>query len=375
MRRPHLRYKYQTPRERTWTIHLISLEKVLKATVMVFVGFKLLTLLGSDVHEWASDFVTRHGIDAANRYVEPLLNKLVGVGDRQLKQFSVAAFGYSSMLYIEGIGLWLQKRWAEYLTVIATALFIPVEIYEILERPTWVRFGALGINIFIVWYLSTRLRDEVAAGPAKTFVKICGITNLEDAECVLEAGADAIGFNFYENSPRFILPQQAAGIAELVGAKALKVGVFVNDPVDEVVEIADRVGLDAVQIHGDEGDEYYDQLRRQLPRDVEMIRAIRVGSPVTPTRIPTAEAILLDAYSKDEFGGTGESFDWETAKKITATNHRVYLAGGLGPDNVGEAIARTNPFAVDACSRLEKRPGVKDHEKVREFVKAAKGEI
>ncbi|MEP7077192.1 MAG: DUF2127 domain-containing protein [Acidobacteriota bacterium] len=157
---PHLRYKKQTPRERTITIHLISLEKTIKATILIFVGLKLLSLFGQDVHAWAADFVTRHGIDIGNRYVQMMLEKLTGVGNSQIVTWSVVAFFYSGILIVEAVGLWLQKRWAEYFTAISTALLLPIEIYEIYERVTWVRIGALAINIFIVWYLFTRLGDE-----------------------------------------------------------------------------------------------------------------------------------------------------------------------------------------------------------------------
>ena len=134
--------------------------KVVKGAVLVAVGIKLLTLLGRDVEQWATDFVTRHGIDIANKYVQTALDKLSGVGNTQLMTFSGVAFAYSSLLFTEGIGLWLQKRWAEYLTAIATSLFIPLELYEIFEKSTWVRVALLVLNVFIVWYLITRLRDE-----------------------------------------------------------------------------------------------------------------------------------------------------------------------------------------------------------------------
>ncbi|NOT46188.1 MAG: DUF2127 domain-containing protein [Acidobacteria bacterium] len=160
MNKPHLRYKNQTPRERTWTIHFISVMKFVKAAVLIAVGIKLLTLLGRDVHEWANDFVTRHGIDTANKFVESMLHKLEGVGNTQLATFSIVAFAYSGLLLTEGVGLWLQKRWAEYLTAVATSFFIPLELYELYERFTFVRIGVLALNIFIVWYLVTRLRDE-----------------------------------------------------------------------------------------------------------------------------------------------------------------------------------------------------------------------
>ena len=160
MSAPHLRYKRQTPKERTLTIHLIALEKVTKATILIIVGFRLLSLLGQDVHERAMEFISRHGIDLANRYVQMGLEKLVGMGDRQIVEFSIAAFAYALIILVEGIGLWLQYRWAEYMTVITTSLFIPFELYELYERFTWIRIAILAINIFIVWYLSTRIRDE-----------------------------------------------------------------------------------------------------------------------------------------------------------------------------------------------------------------------
>ncbi|HTH52156.1 MAG TPA: DUF2127 domain-containing protein [Pyrinomonadaceae bacterium] len=374
MHRLHLRYKNQTPRERTWTIHLISLEKVLKATLMIFVGYKLLTLLGRDVHEWAADFVSRHGVDTANRYVQPMLDKLVGVGDRQLKEFSVAAFGYSSILYIEGLGLWFQKRWAEYLTAIATALFIPVEIYEIFQRPTWVRFAALGINTFIVWYLTTRLRDEKVEDAHKTVVKICGITNLGDAKQAIAAGADALGFNFYRASPRYIHPDRAAAITMAIGGKTCKIGVFVNSTIDEVVDTVDRVRLDAVQLHGDETETMIDELRKRLPQNMQIIRAVRTTED-NEAVTSNADAILVDAPAGHLYGGSGEMSNWDMARTAAASGKIVYLAGGLDAQNVGDAIREVHPFAVDACSRLEKEPGLKDHGKVAAFVKAAKEAI
>lgn len=171
---PHLRYKNQTRRERTLTIHLISLEKTIKAIVLIVVGLKLLSLVNQDVHAWASDFVTRHGIDITNRYVHSALEKLVGVDNSQIVTWSSIAFFYSCVLLIEATGLWLQKRWAEYFTAISTGLLLPIEIYEIYERFTWVRVAILLINIFIVWYLATRLRDE-----KKEIVEFTGDTEAE----------------------------------------------------------------------------------------------------------------------------------------------------------------------------------------------------
>jgi len=371
----HLRYKNQTPRERTWTIHLISLEKVLKASLLVFVGFKLLTLLGHDVHEWAADFVNRHHVELADRYVKPLLDKLIGVGDRQLREFSVVAFVYAGILYIEGIGLWLQKRWAEYLTTIATVLFIPVEIYEIYERVTWVRVLALAINIFIVWYLWTRLRDENARSREATFVKICGITNLDDARQAVKAGADALGFNFYPGSKRYIAPERAAPIAAALGGKVSKIGVFVNAAPAEIADIFTRVGLDAVQLHGDEDEQFQHELRDLLPESTQIIRALRLRRGEKPVHSETADAVLIDAFSETEFGGTGNASEWEAARELVDKGAVVYLAGGLTPENVAEAVAAVHPFAVDACSGLERSPGLKDPAKVEMFIKGAKQAI
>ena len=162
--KPHLRYKAQTPRERTLTIHLISLEKTVKAVILLIVGFKLLTLVGQDLHTWASDFVTRHGIDVGNRFIQAALERLVGVTGGQMVTYAVVAIVYAAVLLVEAAGLWLQKRWAEYFTSISTALLIPLEIYELYERFTWVRIAILAINIFIVWYLFTRLQDEKKEG-------------------------------------------------------------------------------------------------------------------------------------------------------------------------------------------------------------------
>jgi len=160
MNKPHLRYKNQTPKERDWTIHIIAGFKFLKGVVLIVVAVKLLTLLNKDVEQWALDFINRHGIEAENRFVHAVLEKLAGVNRNQLMAMSGGAFLYSGLQLTEGVGLWYEKRWAEYLTVIATALLVPVEIYELFERFTWVRVVVLVVNLFVVWYLATRLKDE-----------------------------------------------------------------------------------------------------------------------------------------------------------------------------------------------------------------------
>jgi uncharacterized membrane protein (DUF2068 family) len=160
MNKPHIRYKNQTPKERTWTIHILAIVKFVKGVLLLIVGIKLLTLINKDAADVFEAFITRHGIDSGNRIVQTIAEKLEGVGKTQMILFSVGSFFYSALQLTEGIGLWMQKRWAEFLTVIATSLLIPVEIYEIFEKFTWVRVIVFAANIFIVWYLATRLKDE-----------------------------------------------------------------------------------------------------------------------------------------------------------------------------------------------------------------------
>jgi uncharacterized membrane protein (DUF2068 family) len=162
MNKPHLRYKNQTPKERAWTIHILAVFKFLKGLALLLVGIKLLTLLNKDVDQWFADWVARHSINPENTIVHKISEKLSGVGNKQLLMFSFGSFSYSALQLTEGVGLWLQKRWAEFLTAGATSLLIPVEIYEIYEKFTWVRVGALVVNLFVVWYLTTRLKDEKA---------------------------------------------------------------------------------------------------------------------------------------------------------------------------------------------------------------------
>lgn len=162
MKKPHLRYRNQNPRERHWTIHLLAGVKLLKGILLFLVAIKLLTLIDRDAGEWFADFIARHRIDPDNRLVHGVIEKLAGVDRGELIAFSVGSFLYSALQLTEGIGLWLEQRWAEFLTVIATGLLIPVEIYEIYEKFTLLRVAALAVNLFVVWYLATRLRDEKA---------------------------------------------------------------------------------------------------------------------------------------------------------------------------------------------------------------------
>ena len=207
-----------------------------------------------------------------------------------------------------------------------------------------------------------------------TKVKICGITNLEDALVSAKFGADALGFNFYEQSPRYIEPEKAREIIEQLPAKVLKVGVFVNETLNKIVETARIAKLDALQLHGEETPEFARQLKAKS--NLEIIKVFRVSGEFKPEDVLRYEvdAILLDAYSPKEHGGTGETFDWEIAKKVQEIFPKMYLAGGLKHENVNRAIYETKAFAVDICSGIEQRRGVKDKVKLINFVTKVKND-
>ena len=200
-----------------------------------------------------------------------------------------------------------------------------------------------------------------------TFIKICGITNLDDALAAVAAGADALGFNFYKPSPRYITPQQAREIVEQLPESVLTVGVFVNEgsPAD-VRNIANEAGLKALQLHGDESPEYC----RALSADYYVIKSLAV-SDTFDTQTPKqyeVEAIMLDTKHDSLRGGTGRVFDWSIAQQLSPTIPKLYLAGGLSPENVENAIKTVRPYAVDACSSLEDTPGKKNHDRMRVFI-------
>ncbi len=244
------------------------------------------------------------------------------------------------------------------------------------------RVSIIVLNVFIVWYLATRLKDEKqelheTEQPASTGtkVKICGITNLEDALMATEYGADDLGFNFYEKSPRYLTPERAKLIIAELPPKVVNVGVFVNESAERICEIARVAGLDAIQLHGDEDNEFIERVHNMS--ELPVIKAIRIGADFNPEDVVdcVAEAILLDKYSPRERGGTGETFDWTIARQIRGKFDRIYLAGGLDPENVTEAIREVQPYAVDVASGVESSPGKKDPKKVAAFIKAAKEAI
>jgi len=203
-----------------------------------------------------------------------------------------------------------------------------------------------------------------------TLVKVCGVTNLDDALAALDAGADMLGFNFYARSPRYVTPAEARKIIERLPDGVTCVGIFVNEPAPaEVERIARAAGLGAVQLHGDETPEYCQSLR-----DLTTIKALRVGADYTPESAAAYEtdAVLLDAYVAGERGGTGHTFDWALATLTRERVPRLFLAGGLNPDNVAAALAAVRPYAVDVCSGVETSPGRKSPALMRRFVEQVK---
>jgi phosphoribosylanthranilate isomerase len=211
-------------------------------------------------------------------------------------------------------------------------------------------------------------------------VKICGITSLEDARAAIAAGADMLGFNFYRPSPRFINPQDARTIIEALRAEiealprtVTMVGVFVNEPAESIARIAGEAGVAAIQLHGDESVEFCRELKLLLP-DRFLIKAIHArGNAVTESATAyNVDAIMLDAFDAELRGGTGRTVDWNLARQTRDAVPRLFLAGGLSPENVREAINAVQPYAVDACSALESSPGHKDAERIDAFVRAVR---
>ena len=206
-------------------------------------------------------------------------------------------------------------------------------------------------------------------------IKICGITNLDDARWAIEAGADMLGFNFYRPSPRFIEPEQARQIIDSLKRETefVAVGVFVDEALESLIEQVRTSGIDAVQLHGDESVAYCADLRSVL-NGTTIIKAVRVSDSFQPSSAINypADAIMLDAFHDNLRGGTGKTIDWEIALKTRELVPQLFLSGGLSPENVVGAIDRVQPYAVDACSRLELSPGRKDRSRITAFVRAAR---
>jgi phosphoribosylanthranilate isomerase len=188
-------------------------------------------------------------------------------------------------------------------------------------------------------------------------VKICGITDEEDGRIALACGANALGFNFYRQSPRYLTIERARELTGALPGEYLRVGVFVNPTESELQDVLSTVQLDVVQLHGKQC--------ATPPRSMRVWRSLVLPASIPPGE--TAEAFLLDSPTP-QFGGSGRTFDWSLAAGFP---HRAILAGGLDPINVADAIRAARPWGVDACSRLESKPGRKDASRVRAFIQTA----
>ncbi len=199
-----------------------------------------------------------------------------------------------------------------------------------------------------------------------TRVKVCGITSSEDALCAVRLGASALGFVFYEKSPRFVTPSEAKEIIRQIPPFVTKVGVFVNAGADYLREAKDIAGFDVYQFHGDETPEFCATFSE------DYIKAIRVkdSGSLDAVELYDTDAFLFDTYSPDAYGGTGENFSWDVLSGRKLEGEFVILSGGLNPDNVRDAIRAVGPYAVDVSSGVESSPGIKDHAKLERFMEA-----
>jgi len=202
-------------------------------------------------------------------------------------------------------------------------------------------------------------------------VKICGLTRVDDARSAADAGADMIGLMFYEPSPRHVSWATASAIAAALPPHVVKVGVFVNPTTEAVQRALAECGLSLLQFHGEEPPEFCTQF------GVMSLKAFRIRDAASLAALPDypTDAWLLDAFSTEARGGTGEPFNWELAWEAKKLGRPIFLAGGLTPENVAEAVRRVQPFAVDVSSGVESAPGKKDPAKVRAFIAAAKGVV
>lgn len=205
-------------------------------------------------------------------------------------------------------------------------------------------------------------------------VKICGLTNLDDARAAIDAGAHALGFIFFSGSPRYITPPAAARIIGQLPPFASKVGVFVNEPLESILQIANSTGIDAIQLHGDETPDLCEALARERFKTIKAFR-IKDRSSLDSVGNFRTSAFLLDSYVSGQLGGTGAKFNWDLAIEAATSGIPIILAGGLVPENVQQAVSKVSPYAVDVSSGVEASPGKKDHQKIRAFITAAGGAL
>ncbi len=200
------------------------------------------------------------------------------------------------------------------------------------------------------------------------WVKICGITREIDAAVSVEAGADALGFNFFAPSPRAVTPDAAKSIIATLPSQVTPVGLFVNAPLEEVQRIAELCGIQTIQLHGEESPEYC----RGVGLDIIKVVRVKDGESLAGLDAFEVKAFLLDTYSADRPGGTGQSFNHSLVAKAKASGRPIIVAGGLTPETVASVVLATQPFGVDVASGVESAPGIKDPLKVREFINRAK---
>lgn len=200
-----------------------------------------------------------------------------------------------------------------------------------------------------------------------TKIKICGITNIEDALTAAELGADALGFIFYRGSRRYIDPEEARRIIKKLPPFVSTVGVFVNQSLDEISSIKLNTGIDIIQLHGDESPEFCMMIPHKL------IRAIRIKAKIDRDEVELypVQAILFDTHSEDNYGGTGRSFNWDILRNLDISK-KIILSGGLTPENVCQALEVAKPYGVDVSSGVEHSPGKKNHTKLRKFIEAVR---
>ena len=296
--------------------------------------------------------------------------QLIGINNRDLRTFKVSTA-----------------------TSFELARLVPPDVTLIsesgLDAATISELRAVGYNGFLVGEGLMRSEDPgnalqalitQASKPAsRVQVKICGITNIEDAMAACEAGADMLGFNFWPQSRRFIEPKAAREIIfqKLKLRRGVRmIGVFVNETLERIRHVAENTHLDGLQLHGDETVEFCRELKATATYDPYgfLIKAFAANSSLNVEELSDcpADAFMLDAYDPKRRGGTGRTADWTVAHEAARRLPRVFLAGGLSPENVAEAITTVRPYAVDACSSLELLPGKKDHARMKEFVAAVR---
>jgi phosphoribosylanthranilate isomerase len=201
-----------------------------------------------------------------------------------------------------------------------------------------------------------------------TQIKICGVTNADDARMCAELGADMIGFNFYPQSPRYVEPEVARQIIEILPSHAHAVGVFVNGDPDKIRNTANAAGVRCVQLHGD----FSPDVGRELAREFRVVQVFSTHPRFRPEDVELFSHcdVLIDAHHPDLRGGTGQMCDWSAARATLRFSRFLILSGGLNAENVASAIKAVTPNAVDVCSGVESAPGVKNHDAIKDFIAA-----